>query len=56
MAISDRVASSPERICPLLNGAKIPEITVKTTDGTMFDLAAALKTKPTVLVFYRGGW
>lgn len=51
-----RVASSPERICPLLIGTKIPEVSVKTADGASFDLSAAIKTMPTVLVFYRGGW
>lgn len=39
MSNIDRVASSPERVHPLLNGAKIPEVSVKKTDGTDFDLA-----------------
>ena len=56
MSNIDRVASSPERVHPLLNGAKIPEVSVKKTDGTDFDLAEAVKAKPTVLAFYRGGW
>ncbi len=50
------VATSPDRVCPPLNGVKIPEVTFKTADGLAFDLTAAIKTKPAVLVFYRGGW
>jgi len=56
MSNTDRVASSPERVHPSFVGTKIPEVSVRTADGTPFDLAAAIKTKPTVLVFYRGGW
>jgi hypothetical protein len=56
MATSDLVALSPERVCPLLNGVKIPQVGVKTANGTPFELIAAIQTKPAVLVFYRGGW
>jgi peroxiredoxin len=56
MPTSDPVATSPERVCPLLNGVKIPQVSVKTADGTPFELMAAIQTKPAVLVFYRGGW
>lgn len=56
MSDSHRVASSSGHVCPLLNGAKIPEVTMTTADGERFDLAGAIKAKPTVLVFYRGGW
>ncbi len=56
MATSDLDATSPERVCPLLNGVKIPQVSVKAVDGVPFDLMAAIQTKPAVLVFYRGGW
>jgi hypothetical protein len=56
MLTSDPVASSPERVCPLLNGVKIPQVSVKTADGAPFELMAAIQAKPAVLVFYRGGW
>jgi peroxiredoxin len=56
MATSDLVATSPERVCPLFNGVKIPQVSVKTVDGAPFELIAAIQTKPAVLVFYRGGW
>src|SRR5260370_30807995 len=51
MGTSDLVASSPERVCPLLNGVRIPQVGVKTADGTPFELMAAIQTKPAVLVF-----
>lgn len=41
---------------PLAAGATAPAATVKTPDGADFDLGTALAEKPTVLVFYRGGW
>ncbi len=56
MPTSDPVVSSPERVCPLLNGVKIPQVGVKTADGAPFELMAAIQAKPAVLVFYRGGW
>ncbi|MDW7682180.1 MAG: peroxiredoxin-like family protein, partial [bacterium] len=48
--------ASAEEICPLLVGQKIPIVTLKTHDGANFDLNAAVTQKPTVLIFYRGGW
>ncbi len=56
MPSSERVAASPNDVCPLLNGMPIPPATLSAADGTAFDLSAAVKTKPAVLVFYRGGW
>jgi hypothetical protein len=55
MPTSEPVATSPERVCPLFNGVKIPQVSVKTADGAPFELMAAVQAKP-VLVFYRGGW
>jgi hypothetical protein len=55
MPTSDPVASSPERVCPLLNGVKVPQVSVKTAAGAPFQLLAAIQTKPAVLVFYRFG-
>jgi peroxiredoxin len=42
---------------PLLAGATIPEgLVVKTPANANYDLNAAIKRQPTVLIFYRGGW
>lgn len=45
-----------ENICPLLIGAMVPKLTLTAADGRSFDLNAAITKKPTVLIFYRGGW
>lgn len=42
---------------PLQVGASMPaDSVVQTVDGKSFDLNAAVAEKPTVLIFYRGGW
>jgi peroxiredoxin len=45
-----------ENVVPLKAGAHAPSVTVKTLAGADFDLGQAFATKPTVLIFYRGGW
>lgn len=52
-------AQLPERaedISPLLIGEAMPDIAVTSMDGSARSLADIFKEKPTVLVFYRGGW
>lgn len=56
MAPMATIASSAAAAHPLAVGTTAPAVTVKTSDGEPFDLGAALAEKPTVLVFYRGGW
>lgn len=44
-------------IRPLQAGARMPAGSiVQTVDGQPFDLNAAVAKKPTILIFYRGGW
>jgi peroxiredoxin len=50
------IADSPEAARPLAVGARAPVVALKRMDGVDFDLAAAFAAKPTVLIFYRGGW
>ena len=50
------IADAPYAVRPLLIGATIPEATLMTATGEPFDLNAAVAQKPTVLIFYRGGW
>lgn len=45
-----------EDISPLLIGETIPDEAVTTVDGQTVNLHKLLKEKPTVLIFYRGGW
>lgn len=50
------LAPSAAAAKPLAVGATAPAVTVQAADGTAFDLGSALSEKPTVLIFYRGGW
>jgi len=47
---------APNKICPLPIGSPVPAITLQTLDAEPFDLNARLKNKPTVLIYFRGGW
>jgi peroxiredoxin len=46
----------PQDISPLLIGENIPMATLPNADGNLFDLNTLVSQKPTILVFYRGGW
>ena len=43
-------------IAPLLIGEKIPDLILKTSENAAVKISDLLKSKKTVLVFYRGGW
>jgi peroxiredoxin len=51
-----KIAASATDVVPLGKGDVVPALTLKTVDDKAFDLKAAVTTKPTVLIFYRGGW
>lgn len=51
-----QVAEKAEDISPLLNGETFPDAVLKAPDGTEHNLLEILKQKPTVVLFYRGGW
>ena len=55
-SISAQVPEKAEDINPLLVGEKIPHAILQDGNGQNINLYASLKNKPTVLVFYRGGW
>lgn len=50
------IPQKAEDISPLLYGEKVPHLTLKDANGAAFDLQKAFAEKPTILVFYRGGW
>jgi peroxiredoxin len=50
------VAQSAEEICPLKVGAHLPDITLPSFEGKPVNLLAEVTNKPTILIFYRGGW
>ena len=49
-------ADSQETVAPLAVGSTAPAAIVKTAEGTAVDLGELVRTKPTILIFYRGGW
>lgn len=51
-----QVPKNAEDICPLLMGESIPKATLQDSEGKQIELGKLLSNKPTVLVFYRGGW
>ncbi len=51
-----QVPDKAEEICPILIGQSLPRIVLRTADNAPFDLNAAVAQKPTVLIFFRGGW
>ena len=45
-----------ENVQPLLIGAEIPIVVLTRSDGSPCELAELIKTKPSIIIFYRGGW
>jgi peroxiredoxin len=50
------IADAPETVRPLAAGAVAPTATLSCVDGSNVDLSALFAAKPTILIFYRGGW
>lgn len=50
------IATDPTAIAPLLIGEKIPNITLSHVSGKKINLLELAAQKPSVIVFYRGGW
>lgn len=49
-------ATSAEKVNPILISSTIPDVSVKNTDGKTVNLRNLVSKKPTIFVFYRGGW
>jgi peroxiredoxin len=50
------IPEDAQEIRPLLVNATIPQVTLTDTDGQPFDVNAAVRQQPAILLFYRGGW
>jgi peroxiredoxin/uncharacterized membrane protein YphA (DoxX/SURF4 family) len=50
------VPLQPQDISPLLIGERLPSSYLHDDDGNMINLYDAVHEKPTILIFYRGGW
>jgi hypothetical protein len=51
-----QVYPSAENVYPLLIGAEIPKVGLTGSDGLPCELAELIKTKSSIIIFYRGGW
>lgn len=51
-----KVVDDPNNVSPLMIGQSAPDIILFSSDGTPFNLRQKIAQKPTVLLFYRGGW
>lgn len=51
-----KIAAADTDVVPIDRGAKLPTLILKGVDGKAYDLNAAVAKKPTILIFYRGGW
>lgn len=56
LAAAEGVAEKPEDAKGLAVGDAVPAATLKNAKGEAVELAALLKEKPAVVIFYRGGW
>lgn len=55
-ASSANLPLTAENTCPIKVGQSLPDLTLHDIEGKAFDLNMAVAKKPTVLIFYRGGW
>jgi peroxiredoxin len=55
-AFAQNVPDDPYKVTPILINTTIPDVLVKTIDGNDISLHEVVKEKPTIFVFYRGGW
>lgn len=53
---AQQLPENAEDIAPLLVGEQIPNVQLTASDGSKVSFHDIAKTKPTVLIFYRGGW
>ena len=56
MQLHAAIPTGAENAVPLKVGDAAPAVTVTALDGSSFDLGRAIAAKPTILIFYRGGW
>ncbi len=50
------IPKSANEVTPILINSTIPDVVVKDIDGNNQSLHEVVKSKPTVFIFYRGGW
>ncbi|MCG8373285.1 MAG: AhpC/TSA family protein [Balneolales bacterium] len=56
LPFAQEVPADPFDVSPLLINETIPDVEVRTIENEAISLHDVVKTKPTMFVFYRGGW
>lgn len=56
VAMVKPIAEKANLVSPILIGETIPDVTLFDSSGTPINLRKEAAKKPTILVFYRGGW
>lgn len=56
LKVKAQLPDNAEDISPLLYGETIPDISLTTIDENKTTIKEIVKTKPTILLIYRGGW
>lgn len=56
VAAGGHIAATLEEIEPLAAGDMAPAFTAEMADGSLYDFEPAALERPTLVVFYRGGW
>lgn len=56
ISVTAQQAPSAQKICPILISSPIPSITLSSIDGKSIDISDLIEEKPSVIIFYRGGW
>ncbi|MDJ1466914.1 peroxiredoxin-like family protein [Cytophagaceae bacterium DM2B3-1] len=54
--LDSSIVQKPTDISPLLIGESVPLASLPDVTGKMINLKEKLSQKPTILIFYRGGW
>lgn len=55
-AYAQSVPDSPTKVTPILVNSTIPDVDLKAITGERVVLQELVSEKPTLLIFYRGGW
>ena len=53
---AEPLPTSAQKVRPLLVGGQIPPVSLADAAGETVDLGDRMAARPTILVFYRGGW
>ena len=56
VAQAANLPEAPEQICPLPISSTLPSIELKTLEGKPIDLNQQIKERPSILIYFRGGW